>query len=235
MFGGRTARSRGVERRLRRLQRAYYDAPARDDAVILEYLSTLREARTAAEREAARPFASPRLHLGSGGHRIEGWVNVDLEPAGTDVLADGARALPFPDASAAFVHCEDLIEHLDRRGGTRLLEECFRVLRPGGVLRLLTPDLARLVRRVYLRPGPRHLAWCAAQLSAEGPCQALNMHLRMNGEHRFLYDAAELHAALGQAGFRIERVRWNRSRHPELRYLDLRDFGLNLFVEAARP
>lgn len=235
MFGGRQERSGGFEHRLRALQRAYYDSPARDDAVILEYLSVLREARRSAEREAGRPFASPRLHLGCGGHRIEGWVNVDVERPGSDVVADAARALPFPDGSVAFVHCEDLIEHLDREDGARLLESCFRVLRPGGVLRLLTPDLSLLVRRVYLRPSSRHLAWCVAQLSAEGPCQALNMHLRMNGEHRFVYDGAELHAALRRAGFRVERVRWNRSRHPELRYLDLRDFGLNLFVEATRP
>lgn len=237
MFGGRQGRETpgGFDRRLRRLQSAYYEAPGKDEAVILEYLRTLAEAREAVAREAGRPLASPRLHLGCGGHRLEGWINVDLEPPGTDVAADCARPLPFPDASVAFVHCEDLLEHLDREAGARLLAECFRVLRPGGVLRVLTPDLASLVRRVYLDAEPGHLAWCRAQLSAEGPCQALNMHLRMNGEHRFVYDEVELSSALARAGFRVERARWNQSKHPELRYLDLRDFGLNLFLEATRP
>jgi predicted SAM-dependent methyltransferase len=237
MFGGGQGGAAPGEwdRRLRRLQRAYYEAPGKDESVIREYLRTLAEARAACARAAGRPLARPRLHLGSGGHRLEGWINLDIEPAGADVAADCSRALPFADASAAFIHCEDLIEHLDREGGARLLAECFRVLRPGGTLRLLTPDLERLVRRVYLGAQARHLAWCSAQLAAEGPCQALNMHLRMNGEHRFLYDGAELSAALVSAGFRVERVRWNRSKRPELRYLDLRDFGLNLFVEATRP
>ena len=53
-------------------------------------------------------------------------------------------------------------------------------------MRLLTPDLRALVERVYLQREPRHLAWCDAHLSAAGPCEALNMHLRMNGDHRFV-------------------------------------------------
>ncbi len=60
------------------------------------------------------------------------------------------------------------------------------------------------------------------------------MHLRMNGEHRFVYDQEHLTEVLRATGFRVRRVRWNRSRVPELRYLDLRDFGLNLFLEAVK-
>lgn len=222
---------RSLEKRLRALQRDYYENP-RDAAIPPEYLKTLREIRRQAVTAAA---GGPRLHLGCGAHRIEGWVNVDLAPDGsTDLLADCARALPFADGSIAFIHSEDLIEHLDRDGGRRLLDECFRVLRPGGVMRLLTPDLRALVARVYRRRESPHLRWCAAELSADGPCEALNMHLRMNGEHRFVYDEELLRRDLGRLGFSVSRVRWNASRHRELRWLDLRDFGLNLFLEATK-
>ena len=61
------------------------------------------------------------------------------------------------------------------------------------------------------------------------------MHLRMNGEHRFVYDSSRLREVLGGLGFSVRRVRWNRSSHPELRFLDLRDFGLNLLLEATKP
>jgi predicted SAM-dependent methyltransferase len=225
---------RDLERRLRELQRAYYEAPARDEAVILEYFATLARARALARPDAA-PVA-PRLHLGCGDHRLEGWWNLDVSPSGAvDALVDCTRGLPFADGAAAFIHCEDLLEHVERPAGIALLRECFRVLRPGGVLRILTPDLSAIVEKVYRGGDGRSLAWCARELAASGPCQALNMHMRMNGEHRFLYDEPELAGALSEIGFSVARVRWNVSEHPELTYLDLRDFGLNLFLEATRP
>ena len=91
-----------------------------------------------------------------------------------------------------------------------------------------------IVERVYLQRDPRHLAWCNTHLSANGPCEALNMHLRMDGDHRFVYDEEHLTDTLRGIGFEVRRVRYNWSPVRELRYLDLRDFGLNLFLEAVK-
>ena len=110
------------------------------------------------------------------------------------------------------------------------------MLRPGGVLRLLTPDLRAIVDRVYLERQPRHLTFCRLNLQAEGPCEALNMWLRMEGgAHRFVWDYELLERNLVETGFSVRRVSFNRSRHASLRYLDLRNFDLNLFVEATKP
>lgn len=212
-----------LRRALRRLQNRYY---AGDAAAVPEYLTTLAQART-------RPTVRA-LHLGAGGHHLDGWINVDVLPDGVDVLADFAHALPFRSSSVRFIHSEDLLEHLDLEGGKALLRECHRVLEPGGVMRLLTPDLRALIQRVYIDRERVHLAWCNDTLSATGACEALNMHLRMNGEHRFVYDEEHLTEVLRATGFRVRRVRWNHSKVPELRYLDLRDFGLNLFLEGVK-
>lgn len=221
-----------VRRRLRRLQRAYYRAPAKNEALIVEYFRALRQARSLTTR---RPIGRC-LHLGCEDHGIEGWINVDIVRTGAvDVQADLSRPLPFPDGAIDFIHSEDLLEHLEPGDGSALLAECFRVLRPGGVMRVLTPDLRRLVEDVYLYPTARHLAWCDAYLGAATPCEALNAHCRMGGEHRFIYDFDSLSRTLIAIGFRVRRASWNRSRHPSLRYLDLRDFGLNLFLEAIKP
>ncbi len=225
-----------LEGRLRELQRAYYEPSVKDDAVILEYLTTLARARGVWAAQLDRPMRGPRLHLGCGDHRLENWVNVDVAKTfAAGLIADGSRCLPFPDGGFAFIHCEDLLEHLDFENGHAMLRECFRILENGGVLRVLTPDLRALVEKVYRDADPRELAWCERELSASGPCQALNAHLRMKGEHRFVYDEEELTRVLRGIGFEVARVRWNDSAHPELRYLDLRDFGLNLFLEATRP
>jgi len=101
-------------------------------------------------------------------------------------------------------------------------------------MRLLTPDAAAIVKRVYQNAEARHAHWCGRELGTSEPVEALNMHFRMNGEHRFIYDYPYLRKVLEVVGFQVRRVRWNESRHRELRYLDLRDFGLNVFVEAEK-
>lgn len=222
-----------LRRRLRGLHDRYYDAPSTEPATIAEYLATLAELRSL---ETAGKVVGPCLHLGCGEHRIDGWINGDFAMTGAqDLLLDVRRPLPFADASLHFIHSEDLLEHIDLDEGRSLIAECFRVLKPGGVMRLLTPDAAAIVKRVYLDAEARHLRWCRRELAAGDPCEALNMHFRMSGEHRFLYDYPFLRKALDDAGFGVARVRWNESRHRELRFLDLRDFGLNVFVEAEKP
>lgn len=101
-------------------------------------------------------------------------------------------------------------------------------------MRVVTPDLRAIVSRVYLGRERRHLHWCARELDAGSACEALNMHMRMNGDHRFLYDSEQLERLLGESGFEVRFVAFGRSMHRELRNLDLRDFGLSLYVEAVR-
>jgi predicted SAM-dependent methyltransferase len=221
------------QRRLRRLQRAYYDARSRNDAVAVDYLRLLAEARAEETRGAPRLRC---LHVGSGGHAIDGWIDLDLDPAPpVDVAANAGAALPFRTESIDRIHSEDFIEHVEAAAGKRFVGEAFRVLRRGGIMRLLTPDLRALIERVYLQRERRHLRWCGVYLDADGACEALNMHLRMNGEHRFVYDEEHLRSVLTDAGFEVRRVRYNHSPDRHLRFLDLRDFGLNLFLECVKP
>jgi predicted SAM-dependent methyltransferase len=227
----RSARQK-LMRRLRELHDRYYDAPSTEVATVAEYLQTLADLR---QHESPAYPRGPRLHVGSGEHRIGGWNNADLTLSGAqDVLIDVRRPLPFQSGSIRFIHSEDLLEHIELDEGLGFLRECYRVLKPRGVMRLLTPDAAAIVRRVYQNAEVRHSRWCRRELGASEPVEALNMHFRMNGEHRFIYDYPYLRKVLEQVGFEVRRVRWNESRNRELRYLDLRDFGLNLFVEAEK-
>jgi predicted SAM-dependent methyltransferase len=218
-----------LDRELRRLQRSYLRG---ETTAIPEYLATLARARALWLK--GTPPRKRCVHLGAGGHHLEDWINVDVLPAGVDVLADFLQPLPFRSGSVDLLHSEDLLEHLDVDAGKQFLRECHRILRPGGVMRVLTPDLRALVQAIYIDRAHEHLAWCRQLLAANGPCEALNMHLRMNGEHRFVYDGEHLTGVLEAIGFRVRLVRYNWSPVRELRYLDLRDFGLNLFLEAEK-
>jgi predicted SAM-dependent methyltransferase len=215
-----------TNRRLHAIQRRYYRG---DATAIAEYFAALARARSALRLPRKRA-----LHLGSGAYRIDGWLNVDRIEEKPDVAADLAAALPFVSDSVDYIHTEDFLEHVDLEHGRVFLRECFRVLQHGGVLRLLTPDLDALVRRVYLDRDRRHGAWCAHSFGTSTPAEALNMHLRMNGDHRFVYDDELLAREMKAAGFRVRRVRYNHSPDPFLRFLDVRDFGLNLFFEGVK-
>jgi SAM-dependent methyltransferase len=57
---------------------------------------------------------------------------------------DIRKPLPWSDGVVGFVFAEHVIEHVTAPQAVRFLQECCRVLRPGGVLRLAFPDVERV-------------------------------------------------------------------------------------------
>ncbi len=58
---------------------------------------------------------------------------------------DITKGLPYEDNSFDGVYHSHVLEHLEPRDGEKLLDECFRVLRPNGVLRIVVPNLEQIV------------------------------------------------------------------------------------------
>jgi SAM-dependent methyltransferase len=58
-----------------------------------------------------------------------------------------SRGIPFPDETFDVVYHSHLLEHIDREGAPGFLQECLRVLKPGGLIRIVVPDLEFLTRR----------------------------------------------------------------------------------------
>lgn len=78
-----------------------------------------------------------RLQFGSGPNKLPApWENFDVE---TDI----SKPLPFETGSARYILAEHVIEHVTFRQGLAFLQSCWRVLEPGGVLRLSFPDITR--------------------------------------------------------------------------------------------
>lgn len=100
-----------------------------------------RKARAIAEQDG--PL---RLHLGSGGQPKKGWLNVDLAGDPVDLAWNLAHGIPFPDSSVDAIFHEHLLEHIPLRAGAGLMDECLRVLKPGGLLRVGVPDAGELLR-----------------------------------------------------------------------------------------
>ena len=102
--------------------------------------------RTFRRRRLHQPPSS-LLNLGCGQHRHPGWTNVDLVPAGGDVICcDLRQPLPFAAGSFTAAYAAHVVEHLAPVEARRLVEELRRVLQPGGIVRIVVPDLEGIVR-----------------------------------------------------------------------------------------
>jgi predicted SAM-dependent methyltransferase len=207
-----------------------------------------------------------KLHLGCGSTVVAGWENLDKSPSVTlarlpglrralatarvltaaqadavfppgIVRADVRRGLPYPDGAARCVYSSHMIEHMARWQGLALVRECARVLEPGGILRLATPDLARLIGD-YRRE--RHDEGAAADtlmlslgtfVERPGPRIATILQRLFTAPHQWLYDEASLTQLLREGGFIDVRTRgFRESELPDIELLEHRDGSL--FVEA---
>lgn len=79
------------------------------------------------------------LNFGAGPNQLpEPWQNLNAEH-------DLRKRLKFADGSASGILAEHVIEHVPYLQGYGFLQECHRVLEPGGILRLGFPDPVRLL------------------------------------------------------------------------------------------
>lgn len=85
-----------------------------------------------------------KLHLGCGGRFLEGWVNLDAVPRGDRksemVQADVCQELPFGDSTFEHVFSEDFLEHLPPEKRVHVINEIWRVLKPGGTMEHYVPN-----------------------------------------------------------------------------------------------
>jgi predicted SAM-dependent methyltransferase len=207
-------------------------------------------------RLAARPLINnylrthevKKLHLGGGG--LRDWLNSDLCPSHWKIVRlDATQAFPLPDASFSFVFSEHMIEHVPVAGARRMLAECYRVLRPGGRIRLATPDLARVVR-IHAATDPTsqdYLRWAIAhnRLPADLPADAVVINSLFHDHgHQFLYDEPALAALLRAGGFgEVRRYAPGESEQPELSGLEMHHIVIGqaannfetLVLEARKP
>lgn len=89
------------------------------------------------------------VNLGCGPVFVDSpqWLNLDFSPSSSAVRqANLLDRLPLADESASLVYSSHFLEHAPRALVAGLLQECLRVLKPGGVVRLVVPDLENLAR-----------------------------------------------------------------------------------------
>ena len=170
-----------------------------------------------------------KIHLGCGSNYLPGWINVDLDSPLADLHADLRGALPYDNASVDYIYNEHFLEHITHEEGINFLQECRRVLKPGGILRISTPNLCWLVENFSKGKLDE---WIDVGWEPKTSCRLLNEGMRLWG-HQFVYDFAEISQSLDIAGFSdVIQVRYRESAHPELVSLECRPWHQELIIEA---
>jgi predicted SAM-dependent methyltransferase len=174
--------------------------------------------------EYIRTHPVRKLQIGAGGNNKAGWLNSDIEPVSGQAYLDASKPFPLPDRSFQYVYSEQVIEHITFEQGMVMLKESYRVLAPGGRVRLATPDLSKFVGLFQENKTKEmqqymlgKMNWHQWPVTADPECYILNHQLRDWG-HQFVYTPKLLRASLEGAGFKnIRQVGVGESDDPILR------------------
>ena len=140
-----------------------------------------------------------KLNVGCGYKPMTGWLNIDIAIGIAEIVWDVRKNLPLLDESCSAVFCEHLIEHLDKAHGLSLIKEFYRVLQPGGVLRISTPDAGKYLRSYVFNDGFLHHQNLIT--TPESPMDRINVMMRENGSHLWIYDNDSLSNTMLSVGF----------------------------------
>lgn len=165
-------------------------------------------ARPRAIRRYLRSHQIRKLEIGAWPNIREGWLHTDVYPtSGEIVFLDAKRPFPFEDGTFDYVFSEHLIEHLTYKEGLFMLGECYRVLKPGGKIRIATPDLETLIGLYAAEKRElqqRYIRWVTDRFLPEVGVYresfVINNAFR-NWGHQFIYDCATLQSAMEEVGF----------------------------------
>lgn len=151
------------------------------------------------------PDGKVRLNCGSGENPLLGFTNIDLDPPKwvSDPNAhlydykqiDLTEPLPYEDGTVEHITAHHFLEHLTYKKGLAFLKECYRVLRPGGLMTVLVPDFD-FVARARLIDTQAFLDWAEYELYPN----------ELGQVHSATYTSELLQEFCREAGFTVEAV-----------------------------
>jgi len=189
------------------------------------------------------------LNLGCGPLPLTGFINVDSHMSSVaQYRTDLRQPLQAPDRSIDGIFSEHTFEHLSYAEAARLLGECLRVMKPRAVIRIVVPDLSRMIRAYVEGDAAWFAEWERLMLREHSdasrrdrrftqPMEAISFLTQEYG-HVSCWDHPTLHQYLRDAGFEApSSCEVGKGRDPAL-VGDSREPArtfISAYVEAIRP
>lgn len=147
------------------------------------------------------------------------------------VFLDATKRFPFENNIFDYIFSEEMIEHIDFSKGNFMISECHRVLKPGGKIRITTPDLFRIIDIYNHKKSKLYEEYLIIQKKLNWPGIVdgypnqgvffINWACRAYG-HKFIYDYETLSKVLDYSGFvNIKRYNVGESNDENLSNLEM--------------
>jgi SAM-dependent methyltransferase len=193
-----------------------------------------------------------KINIGCGLSGIAGWENLDNSPTiwisripllnrvfktpawPRDVRRyDVRKGLPYADGSVRYIYSSHTFEHFTYAESLAIAKACFRVLVPAGILRVVVPDLALIVREYLADAGAQAAQIFLSRLSLN---HSLQDFVHPGSNHSQMFDAKLLLHLLSEAGFKqVEVSSYKKSAIQEIDQLELEVRRReSLYVEATK-
>jgi SAM-dependent methyltransferase len=215
-------------------------------------MSSVADYKREKEWVSDRTHASVCVNIGCGISAPECWYNIDNSPTIWVSRIPFARrflrtpawprnvhrhnvlkGLPFADESVDCIYSSHTFEHFTYAQSLSLTKECRRVLKMGGILRLVVPDLERLVRDYLADSTPLASHRLIERLLLGHTWQDM---LHPGAHHNQMFDGRSLIAMLHEAGFENARLsQFGESEIPGVLEVELKDRQReSLYVEVEK-
>ena len=217
--------------------------------------------------------ATLKVNIGCGTIVASGWINYDTSlnmvfskywflkrllytlrlvsrqtyetswPSGI-IRKDVRKGLPLQDETVDFIYCSHFLEHLTHEEAVNLLNECHRVLKRRGWMRVVCPDL-RIIVSKYLEGDLDYILFRVSHKSELSQAFIKSLYLSDNRSiferflspgfaHRCMYDFDSLATLLRKCGFGVaEKRRFGEGITPDIDRLDSHPEE-SLYVEAQK-
>ena len=210
-----------------------------------------------------------KLNVGSGPNGLDGWLNYDwgilallskfqifrkglislgILPKTYDVswppikLVDIRKKFPLQNNIVQYIYCSQVLEHFEKWEALEILKECKRVLKNGGCIRIIVPDIEKIYKLYQesqsdSRPGRE---FCRIWWGYEKDIRPKNVIQRLARkfirDHAWNYDKYELELLFQEAGFKKVRLaNFQEGEMPDIEKLDVEDHkSHSLYMEAIK-
>ena len=148
------------------------------------------------------------LEIGSGDKKgSNGWMTIDMT-RNCDIYWDLRKGIPFPNESVSKIYSSHFFEHLTFKEGQTFLDECLRVLVPGGVFSICVPN-ARIYIEAYLNSNLETDKFFGYKPAYNNTTKIdyINYTAYMDGHHKYMFDEENLVYILKGKGLKNVRIR----------------------------